>query len=320
MTATLEVDALNVDYFQHGTIARATRDVSFTIPTGRATALVGESGCGKSTVALSIMRLIRPPIGDIASGAIRLNGRELTTMTAGSMRDVLHHDIGYVPQDPTTALDPLCTVGRHITETLSNGSRRQRRDAAVQILERLGVPRAAERIHSYPHEFSGGMRQRVAIGAALAKDPALLIADEPTTALDVTTQLAIIRLLRGLARERDLTLLFVTHDLSVARALCNDVLVMYAGRIVESGPISDVLAAPRHPYTRALIDCLPHLATRRSQLAVIDGQPPQPTEEVGGCPFAPRCPLAEQRCREQRPEYVQVGSSSVACWKAGIAA
>jgi oligopeptide/dipeptide ABC transporter ATP-binding protein len=237
------------------------------------------------------------------------------------MRQTLLHEIGYVPQDPTTALDPLFTVRTQIAEVMTgSGSKRETDERIVALLERLGVADADRRLRSHPHEFSGGMRQRVAIAVALAKEPSLLIADEPTTALDVTTQLAILRLLDELRRERGLAVLFVTHDLAVARLVCQDVAVMYAGIIVESGPISAVLAEPRHPYTRALLDADPGSAAPRTKLRAISGQPPALTNLPTGCPFAPRCPMVEPRCEEAIPAPVQVGGVTVRCVKVEEAA
>ncbi|MFT3851443.1 MAG: ABC transporter ATP-binding protein [Ilumatobacteraceae bacterium] len=312
----LTVRDLSVDYVQGGRTVRAVHDVSFDVPSGRAVALVGESGSGKSSIALAIMRLIPPHSGDVHGTSVTLDGRELLHLSRAGMRGVLRTQIGYVPQDPTTALDPLCTVGRHITETLSTGGRRQKRSLAVATLDQLGVPDAVHRLDSYPHEFSGGMRQRVAIAAALAKSPSLVIADEPTTALDVTTQLGIIRLLRRLQRERDQSLLFVTHNLAVARALCDEVIVLYGGRIVESGPMSDVLAAPQHPYTRALIGCVPNLRLRARRLVAIRGSSVSVGDDAVGCAFAPRCDEADERCQRQRPVLQPAGASNVACWRA----
>ncbi|MFV0309791.1 MAG: ABC transporter ATP-binding protein, partial [Desertimonas sp.] len=237
----LQVEGLHTVYYAGHQPVPAVRGIDLAVRAGSATALVGESGSGKSTAALSIMRLISPPIGDVAAGRVLLDGRDLTTLDAGAMRQVLRHEIGYVPQDPTTALDPLYTVRTQIAEAHSGGSRHDVDRDIIALLDRLGVRDAADRLKSYPHEFSGGMRQRVAIAVGLIKQPRLLIADEPTTALDVTTQVGILRLLDELRRERDLAMLFVTHDLAVARLVCQDLTVMYAGIVVESGPIGEVM-------------------------------------------------------------------------------
>jgi oligopeptide/dipeptide ABC transporter ATP-binding protein len=317
--AVLEVEDLTFSYLMGGNRNLAVRKVSFDVPSGTTVGLVGESGSGKSTVALSVMRLIRPPIGEIESGSIRLSGVDLLQLDKARMRDVLHNDIGYIPQDPAAALDPLCTIGRHVDETLSDEVRGpDRRREIIALLESLGVRNAADRLGSYPHEFSGGMKQRVAIATALARRPKLIIADEPTTALDVTTQLGILRLLDKLRTERGLSMLFVTHDLSVARMLCQRVVVMYAGMVVETGPTEEVIDRPRHPYTRALVGAIPRMgAAPRTKLRAIPGQQP-PAGKVGvGCPFAPRCPLADDHCRQENPPLEPHGGDVMAaCWHA----
>jgi peptide/nickel transport system ATP-binding protein len=314
----LEIRNLQAEYTVGESQVVALRDVDLDVPTGTAVALVGESGCGKSTLVLSVLGLITPPIGRVESGNIRLDGVELTELNKAQMRRVLHEAIGYIPQDPTAALDPLCSIGRHVDETLSISVPRARRPAAIaSLLESLGIANAAARLRHYPHEFSGGMKQRVAIATALAREPKLLIADEPTTALDVSTQLGILRLIDRLRRERNLSLLYVTHDLSVARLLCQEVLVMYAGTVVEKGPIDEVMGNPRHPYTRALVGAIPRRSAPRTRLRAIPGQPPLLTEILPGCPFAPRCPLADSQCRQQRPKLEVKDGIPVACWHAG---
>jgi oligopeptide/dipeptide ABC transporter ATP-binding protein len=319
MAHLLEVSGLETHYFQGRATVPAVRGIDLRIDAGASMALVGESGSGKSTAALSIMRLINPPIGKVTAGSAVLGERDLFRLDRKQMRSVLLHDIGYIPQDPTTALDPLFTIRTQIAEAATGTASRREQDAAiVALLDRLGVNDARARLKSYPHEFSGGMRQRVAIATALAKDPRLLIADEPTTALDVTTQLGILRLLDELRRERDLAVLFVTHDLAVARLVCQHVAVMYGGLVVETGPIATVLSHARHPYTRALLDADPGLAeTPRTKLRAIPGQPPALTDMPSGCPFAPRCPLAEDACTHAVPEVTSFGEVQVRCIKAG---
>jgi oligopeptide/dipeptide ABC transporter ATP-binding protein len=314
----LEVKGLHTVYYAGHDAVPAVRGIDLSVDAGSATALVGESGSGKSTAALSIMRLINKPVGDVVQGVINLGGRDLMKLDRGEVRKVLRHEIGYVPQDPSTALDPLFTVRSQIAEAHPGGSRAEVDRDIVALLERLGVRDADKRLKSYPHEFSGGMRQRVAIAIALAKEPQLLIADEPTTALDVTTQVAILRLLDELRRERDLALLFVTHDLAVARLVCQHLVVMYAGIVVESGPIETVMASPRHPYTRALLDADSGHAEPQSRLRAIPGQPPPLTDLPAGCPFAPRCPIAEEACSTAIPRVEKYGAVSVRCIKADV--
>jgi oligopeptide/dipeptide ABC transporter ATP-binding protein len=312
----LEIEDLHTIYYQGHNQVEAVRGIDLTVKSGSATALVGESGSGKSTAALSVMRLIKHPIGDVVRGRVRLDGRELLQLKAKDMRGVLRKDIGFVPQDPTTALDPLFTVRTQIAEAHTARTRAEIDLDVIRTLERLGVVDAKARLKSYPHEFSGGMRQRVAIAIALAKQPRLIIADEPTTALDVTTQVGILKLLDELRRERNLALLFVTHDLAVARLVCQNVAVMYGGLVVESGPIGSVLANPRHPYTRALLDADPGKAEPRSRLRAIPGQPPPLHDMPHGCPFAPRCPIAGPECLDAIPPVEDYGPVKVRCVKA----
>jgi oligopeptide/dipeptide ABC transporter ATP-binding protein len=315
----LQIENLRVAYLHDNGRSVAVRDVSFDVPTGVTVGLVGESGSGKTTVALSVMRLIRPPIGDIEAGSVRLDGVDLLTLSNKAMRTTLHNDIGYIPQDPTAALDPLCKIGRHVDETLSSKiPKAERRALIIALLESLGVRNAATRLGSYPHEFSGGMCQRVAIATALARGPKLVIADEPTTALDVTTQLSILKLLDAQRRERGLSMLFVTHDLAVAQMLCQHVVVMYAGEVVEKGPTEEVIRRPRHPYTRALVAAIPQPTdTPRARLRAIPGNPPAPVQDRSGCPFMPRCPLAESACNVM-PELKRLDAVEVACWNARV--
>jgi oligopeptide/dipeptide ABC transporter ATP-binding protein len=311
----LTIDNLTTHYFQGGRVAAAARGVSLQLEKGSATALVGESGSGKSTVAMSVMRMIRPPVGDIVDGQITVNGRDVTAASPKQMRDILRTEIGFVPQDPTTALDPLYTVRSQIVEAMPQVPRGQRDDVIVQLLDSLGIVNAKDRLREHPHQFSGGMRQRVAIAVALAKEPNLLIADEPTTALDVTTQIGILRLLDGLRRDRGLTTLFITHDIRVARLVCQQVVVMYGGIVVESGPLKAVAEAPSHPYTRALLDASSLDVGPRERLRAISGNPPSLFDLPAGCPFAPRCPNATDICGREMPATTTLEDGvSFSCW------
>jgi oligopeptide/dipeptide ABC transporter ATP-binding protein len=311
----LDIGNLEVEYTHDGTVTPVVRGATLHVSKGAALALIGESGSGKSTLALAVMRMIRPPYGRIADGEISLDKISITAAKRKEMRSILRHRIGFIPQDPVTSLDPLFTIGTQVAEVLPRMPHRARNREIGTLLEALGVAGATERLRSYPHEFSGGMRQRVAMAIALAKEPDLLIADEPTTALDVTTQISFLRLLDKLRVDRRLTTLFITHDLRVARLLCQDVAVMYAGLIVESGPMKQVLRSPAHPYTRALLDLSGTEKVPGSRLAVIPGQPPSPQDQPRGCPFAPRCARAEETCRTSLPE-VQTRGDGVRyqCW------
>lgn len=300
----LTIDDLRTDYYQGGRTAHAARGVSIHVPQGTAVALVGESGSGKSTVALSSMRMVRPPVGDVVSGRIMVGDLDITTIGEKSMRKVLRSEIGFIPQDPTTALDPLYTVRSQIMEVLPPEDRDRADEVIVELLESLGIADAGRRLHDYPHQFSGGMRQRVAIAIALAKKPSVLIADEPTTALDVTTQMGILRLLDRLRRERNLATLFITHNMRVARLLCQHIVVMYGGIVVEDGPMEEVFAAPAHPYTRALLASSVIGDTPRKPLQAIPGSPPSLFAMPAGCPFEPRCSTSTAVCRESLPDPV----------------
>ncbi|MGY1806179.1 ABC transporter ATP-binding protein [Blastococcus sp. SYSU D00669] len=311
----LDIRNLTTQYFQGGQVAAAARGVSLQLERGSATALVGESGSGKSTVAMSVMRLIRPPIGDIVDGQILVNGRDVTAASKAEVRDILRTEIGFVPQDPTTALDPLYTVRSQIAEAMPHVPRHERDEMIVRLLDSLGIANARDRLREYPHQFSGGMRQRVAIAIALAKDPKLLIADEPTTALDVTTQIGILRLLDRLRREHELTTLFITHDIRVARLVCQQVAVMYGGVVTERGPLATVAERPSHPYTRALLDASSLNVPPRTKLRAIPGSPPSLFAMPEGCPFAARCPNATEVCAKEMPATTtRADGVSYACW------
>lgn len=311
----LKVSDLHVEYSRGGAALEILHGVSFEVPLGSALALVGESGSGKSTLALAVLRMIVSPAGRITSGEVQLEDTNLTSARRSEVREVLRHRIGFIPQDPTTSLDPLFTIESQVGEVLPRMSRKEQREVIADLLDKLGVVDARGRLGCYPHEFSGGMRQRVAMAIALAKDPQLLIADEPTSALDVTTQVALLRLLDELRLERSLTTLFITHNLKVARLLCQQVAVMYAGYIVEAGPMATVLASPSHPYTKALMTLSIEERVPGTKLPVIAGQPPSPQDVRGGCPFAERCPRVIAACASAVPEVTDRGDGvSFRCW------
>ena len=284
--------------------ATVVEGVTFDLTPGRTMALVGESGSGKSATALSLMRLIEAP-GRIIAGKVLLGGRDLLTIPEREMEDVRGGQIGMVFQDPLTSLNPALTIGRQIAETIlahRDVSYAEAERRAIDLLLRVGVTDAAERIHDYPHHFSGGMRQRVLIAAAISCSPAILIADEPTTALDVTVQAKILRLLHDLQQEMHASMLLITHDLGVVAAMADTVMVMYAGRIVERADVDTLFHAPRHPYTKALLACVAGIEDDRSSpLEPITGTAPDLTDPPKGCRFAPRCPMVQDICLRTDP-------------------
>jgi len=291
--------------------------VSFTLQPGRTTALVGESGCGKSVTALSLMRLIEPP-GEIVSGSVTLDGDDLLTLDEREMEQVRGARIGMVFQDPLTSLNPALSIGGQIVETLQAHkpmSRAQGERKAIELLARVGVANPEQRIHDFPHHFSGGMRQRVLIAAAISCSPSVIIADEPTTALDVTVQAKILRLLHNLQRDMGAALLLITHDLGVVAAMADEVLVMYAGRIVERADVDTLFHNPRHPYTKALLACVAGIEDdRHAPLEPIGGSAPDLRNPPPGCRFAPRCPSARDICHRQDQRLRSVSSDhEVAC-------
>ena len=315
----LEVDGLRVAFPAGGRMAEAVRGVSFAVETGEALGVLGESGSGKSVSALSIMRLIQAP-GRITSGSVRFGGRDLASLGEGEMRGLRGREISMVFQDPLTAFNPVYKVGRqllHVIRTHTSRPARAARERALEVLGMVGLPDPQRIMRAYPHELSGGMRQRALIGMALACEPRLLIADEPTTALDVTVQAQIVELFHDLRARLDLTLIYITHNLDLMAELCDRAIVMYAGRIVEESAIEDLFARPRHPYTRMLIDCVPRLdETTDRDLVEIRGMPPPIGTLERGCPFEPRCPVSEDRCRERFPIEHSLDGHRTACWQA----
>ncbi len=323
----LRVESLQTSFQTPAGIVRAVDGVSLEIPRGRTLALVGESGCGKSLTALSILRLVPPP-GRVVGGRVVFDGRDLLELPAGQMRSIRGNRIAMVFQEPMTSLNPLLTIGNQVGEAFRVHRRFSARAAgqsSIELLRRVGIPSPEQQSRAYPHQMSGGMRQRVMIAAALACEPELLIADEPTTALDVTVQAQILDLLREVQRQRQMSMLFITHDLGVVARMADAVCVMYAGRIVERGAVGEIFAAPRHPYTRALLRSTPRLAPAeaesggRRRLPVIPGDVPGALGRPSGCPFHPRCELGrdDQRCRSDEPALLEIAPThACACWKA----
>jgi peptide/nickel transport system ATP-binding protein len=312
----LEVRHLRVEFpTRRGTLV-AIDDVSFDIAPGEVLGVVGESGAGKSITGAAIIGLLEPP-GRIAGGEIRLAGRRIDNLEPAQMRRVRGKEVGAIFQDPLTSLNPLYTVGRQLVETIQTHldlTASQARTRAVDLLKSTGIPAAEQRIDHYPHQFSGGMRQRVVIALALAAEPRLIVADEPTTALDVSIQAQIIALIKRLCREHGTSVMLVTHDMGVIAETADRVAVMYAGRIAEIGPVADVIHRPRHPYTVGLMGSIPTVGEERERLAQIDGSMPRLNAIPKGCAFNPRCPKVFATCRERRPDLIAAGSSLAACW------
>ena len=312
----LEVRDLCVEFrTRHGTL-RALDGVSFDIAPGEILGVVGESGAGKSLTGAAIIGLLEPP-GRVCGGQILLEGRRIDDLPAEAMRRVRGKQIGAIFQDPLTALNPLYPIGRQLTETLRTHlplSAAQARERAIELLRQTGLPAPEARLAQYPHEFSGGQRQRVVIALALAGEPKLVIADEPTTALDVAVQAQIIRLLRGVTQAHGASVMLITHDMGVIAETCDRVAVMYAGRIVEIGPVREVIEHPAHPYTAGLMASVPSLHDAGGRLAQIEGALPRLDEMPSGCAFHPRCPKASQRCSDERPELALVRRTRAACW------
>ena len=312
----LEVRHLRVEFPSRRGTLLALDDISFSISPGEVLGVVGESGAGKSLTGSAIIGLLDPP-GRIAGGEIRLAGQRIDNLPYEQMRAIRGRRIGAIFQDPLTSLNPLYTVGRQLVETIRTHlplSEAQARARAIKLLQETGIPAAEQRIDQYPHQFSGGMRQRVVIALALAAEPQLIVADEPTTALDVSIQAQIIALIRRLCKEHGAAVMLVTHDMGVIAETCDRVAVMYAGRIVEVGPVADVIHRPSHPYTVGLMGSIPAMDEERERLLQIDGAMPRLNAIPAGCAFNPRCPHVFDRCRQARPDLVDAGPTRAACW------
>ncbi|HWI39568.1 MAG TPA: ABC transporter ATP-binding protein [Burkholderiales bacterium] len=312
----LDVQNLRVEFpTRRGTLT-ALDGVSFSIAPGEVLGVVGESGAGKSITGMAVIRLLAPP-GRIASGEIHLEGRRIDNLPHEEMRKLRGRRIGVIFQDPLTSLNPLYTIGRQLEETILTHlpmGKSEARGRALSLLREVGIPAPEARYEHYPHQFSGGMRQRVVIALALAAEPKLLIADEPTTALDVSIQAQIIALIRRVARDRGAAVMLITHDMGVIAETAQRVAVMYAGRIVEIGAAQDVIHAPKHPYTVGLMGSIPRISAEKHRLVQIEGSMPRLNAIPPGCPFNPRCAHRFDRCVVERPELIAAGASRAACW------
>ncbi len=322
MEPLLDVRGLRTHFDTDRGLFRAVDGISFTVGRGRTVGLVGESGCGKSVTSLSIMGLVPSPPGRVEADAVLFEGRDVLTLSADERRLLRGGKMSMIFQEPMTSLNPVHTIGRQIVEAIlahTQLSPQAAKARAIEMLELVRIPSAAARFDDFPHRLSGGMRQRVMIAMALSCEPALLIADEPTTALDVTIQAQILELLAELQRRLGMAVLIITHDLGVIAEVADEVLVMYAGQIVESAPVADLFADPQHPYTIGLLGSIPRLDVERERLATIEGTVPGANRQPVGCRFSPRCPFADRRCRQEPPPLRDIGPGhQVACWKAPV--
>jgi oligopeptide/dipeptide ABC transporter ATP-binding protein len=315
----LEVEDLHTYCFTRWGVVHAVDGVSFTLRQGETLGIVGESGCGKTMTALSLLRLVPQPMARIVRGKVLLAGEDLLTKSEREMRQLRGRNISMILQDPQTSLNPVFTVGNQLLEAIRihhQGSPRTLRQRAIEALKQVRVAAPERRIEDFPHQMSGGMRQRVVGAIAVSCEPQVIIADEPTTSLDVTIQAQYLRLLREIQEETGLSIIFITHDFGIVAKMCDRVMVMYAGRAVESGPVRDIFNHPSHPYTQALLDSVPTLEARTERLYSIEGQPPALWDLPVGCRFASRCPHVEARCEQAYPPMVTVGDDhTAACWR-----
>ena len=319
MANLIEVSNLQTQFFTQDGIVHAVNGISYEVAEGETVAIVGESGSGKSVGVMSLIRLIPEPPGKIVNGEVNFDGQDLLQLNEEELRQIRGNRIAMIFQDPMTSLNPVLTIGRQITEALElhlNMNREESRARAVELLELVGIPDASARLDDYPHQFSGGMRQRVMIAMGLSCNPQLLIADEPTTALDVTIQAQIVDLVRRLQTELGMAIIWITHDLGVVAGMADRVLVMYAGFIVEEGPVDVIYGHPRHPYTLGLLRSIPRLDLgRQRRLIPIEGLPPDLLDPPQSCPFAPRCPFVIDKCHEANPPLTAIDAvRKTACW------
>ena len=315
----IEVRNLQTQFFTQDGIVHAVNGINYEVAEGETVAIVGESGSGKSVGVMSLIRLIPEPPGKIVNGEVNFDGQDLLKLKEEELRQIRGNRIAMIFQDPMTSLNPVLTIGRQITEALElhlNMNREESRSRAIELLELVGIPDAGPRLDDYPHQFSGGMRQRVMIAMGLSCNPQLLIADEPTTALDVTIQAQIVDLVTRLQTELGMAIIWITHDLGVVAGLADRVLVMYAGFIVEEGPVDVIYGQPRHPYTLGLLRSIPRLDLgRQKRLIPIEGLPPDLLDSAQSCPFAPRCPFVIDKCLEENPPLMSINSvRKSACW------
>jgi oligopeptide/dipeptide ABC transporter ATP-binding protein len=315
----LDVQDLHTYCFTKWGVVKAVNGVNFNLRQGETLGIVGESGCGKSMTALSLLRLVPRPVARIVQGKILLQGENLLDKTEREMRDIRGERLSMILQDPQTSLNPVFTIGNQLLEAIGShhkGNAKSLLSRAIHALRQVRVAAPEQRVDDYPHQMSGGMKQRVVGAIALSCEPHVIIADEPTTSLDVTIQAQYLRLLREIQEETGLSIIFITHDFGIVAKMCDRVMVMYAGRVVERGPVRDIFNHPSHPYTQALLNSVPVMEERPDRLYAIEGQPPALWDLPPGCRFAPRCPYAEARCEEEYPPEFEVGEGhSADCWR-----
>lgn len=314
----LKINDLQTHFFSDKGVVKAVDGVTITVNKGETVGIVGESGCGKSVTSLSIMRLLKDTPGKIVGGSIQFEGKDLIQLPEKSMRSIRGNEIAMIFQEPMTSLNPVYKIGRQLVESIRLHMKKDANEAkehAIKMLELVGIPRAREIMKEYPHQLSGGMRQRVMIAMAMSCNPKLLIADEPTTALDVTIQAQILDLMRELREESDSSILLITHDLGVVAEMCDRVVIMYAGKVVEESDVNTIFEDPKHPYTKGLLESIPKLGVKIDRLQSIKGNVPAPEQMPKGCKFAPRCPFVMDKCWEREPQLQSVNANhTTRCW------